>query len=322
MVDLQLEPMITSPGEPRPVIYVCPRCRAALLLEDGELACTGCTRRYALMDTAYADFAGPEINFDDWWVRTPELKQQWLAEKAPREEVFQLGSAKGYTLPLLNRLGLRPGRTTMLSAACGLAADVQLFNDHGYHAWGIDCGSRVLRWAERRCRVRLARADLFALPFADASFDFVQCLNVIEHIGTIGDSTEVTDDYEAQRIAAIGSLLRVVKPGGYLLLSGVNRTFPIDFFHLQHSGPLRFHSPFEPFSLDWSDYQRLAAATGYAEWTRPLPLRGFFSWSNLRHKPLVRALLPAVDWALGCLPDAFYGSPFSFFSIVLIRRGN
>ncbi|MBC8159735.1 MAG: class I SAM-dependent methyltransferase [Roseiflexaceae bacterium] len=308
-----------EPRAPDSVCYVCPRCHDTLALEHGELVCAACAGRYRLADAAYVDFAGPGLDFDDWWMQTPELQAQWLATKAPREEEFQLGGAQRYTLPLLRRLGLAPG-ATVLSAACGLAADVQYFNDQGYNAWGIDLGSRILRWSERRCRVRLSRADLFALPFAEASFDYVQCLNVIEHIGTVGDTTTVTEDYEAQRIAAIGSLLRVVKPGGYLLLSGVNRTFPIDFFHLQHSGPLRLHSPWEQFSLNCHDYQKLADATGYAEWTRPLPLRGFFSWTHLRRRPLVRPILPLANWALGCMPDAFYGSPLSFFSVVLIRR--
>jgi SAM-dependent methyltransferase len=302
------------------VRYICPRCHGGLSLADAALACRACGGLYSLMDTAYADFAGPEISFDDWWVQTPELQQQWLEQKAPREEEFQTGLTRRYTLPLLQRLGCQPGQTSVLSAACGLAADVQVLNDAGYSAWGIDCGSRVLRWSERRSRVRLSRADLFALPFPDGCFDFVQCLNVIEHIGTIGDTTQVAPDYQEQRIAAIGELLRVVKPGGHLLLSGVNRLFPLDFFHLQDVRGVRLHSPLEKFSLSCGDYDRLSRATGLADSTQPLPLRGFFSWTHLRHRPLVRPLLPLVDWSLGCLPDAAYGSFLSFFAVVLIRR--
>src|SRR5262245_15757143 len=106
------------------VCYVCPRCRGGLALADAALACGGCGARYKLMDPAYADFAGPEISFDDWWVRTPELQRQWLEQQAPREEQFQAGVARRYSLPLLDRLGYRPGRAALLSAACGLAADV------------------------------------------------------------------------------------------------------------------------------------------------------------------------------------------------------
>jgi SAM-dependent methyltransferase len=299
--------------------YACPACQGHLEPAGRALLCAGCGRHYPLLDTAYADFA-EGVSFDDWWVQSAELQQRWLAEEAPREAAFQESLARNYTLPLLRRLGFEPGRAAVLSAACGLAADVEALNRAGYATWGIDCGSRVLCWAERACRERLARADLFRLPFADGSFDFVQCLNVLEHIGTVGDTTRVTPDYEQQRVAAMRSLLRVVRPGGYLLLSGVSRHFPLDFFHLQEVRLVRLHSPWEPFSLSCGDYRRLAHATGYAEWTRPLPLRGFFSWTNLGRRRLLRPLLPLADWALGCLPAGVYGSAFSFFTIVLVRR--
>src|SRR3954471_21016355 len=68
------------------VRYVCPRCHGSLSLAAAAQACQACAKQYALLDTAYADFAGPEISFDDWWVQTPELQRQWLEQKAPREE--------------------------------------------------------------------------------------------------------------------------------------------------------------------------------------------------------------------------------------------
>lgn len=317
-VEMMREPVLAAArASGMPVRYVCPECRKSLELRHARLCCAS-GHSYPLLDTAYADFA-PGCSFDDWWVQSPEAMQQWLAAEAPREEQYQLGMAQNYTLPLLRRLRLPQG-ATVLSAACGLAADVEYLNDEGYSAWGIDLGSRALRWDARRCRAHLTRADLFKLPFPDASFDFVQCMNVIEHIGTVGDSTRVTLDYQEQRQAAIAALLRVTRPGGYVLLSGVSRHFPLDFFHLQESRLVRAHSPWEPFSLSAGDYKRLAHATGYAEWVRPLPLRGFFSWTNLRHKPLFRPLLPLADWMLGCMPAAFYGSALSFFTVVLVRR--
>ncbi len=322
IIDVPVDTFAAASRRPAPsthVPYVCPRCHGKLARRGAQLACRACDAAFDLLDGPFADFA-PGLSFDDWWDQTPELRRQWLAEKAPREEAFQAGHAQNYLLPLLDRLGYRPDRATILSAACGLGADVELLNRHGYDAWGIDCGSRAVRWGERRSRVRLSRADLFALPFPNAAFDMVQCLNVIEHIGTVGDTTQVTPDYEEQRLEAMRSLLRVVKPGGHLLLSGVARHFPLDFFHLQESRGVRVHSPWEPFSLAWQDYARLAEATGMAASTRPLPLRGFFSWTHLRHNPVARPILPAVDWALGAFPDHYYGSPFSFFTVVLIRR--
>jgi SAM-dependent methyltransferase len=145
-------------------------------------------------------------------------------------------------------------------------------------------------------------------------------LNTLEHIGVVGDTTTVTPDYMERRKAALRSLLRVTRPGGYLLLSGLSRTIPFDFGHVQQSRFVRVHSPWERFLLSYGDVRRLCLDTGDILWTRPLPLRGFFSWTTLRRYPLVRPLLPAVDWLFGSLPPAVYGSWASPFWIALARR--
>jgi SAM-dependent methyltransferase len=300
--------------------YVCPRCQAGLADRGKVVVCTKCAGEYPRLDMAYADFA-PGIGWDDWWTESPEAIGKFMTDEVPREEEYQAGLARRYMLPLLAKLGYRPSRASVLAAGCGLAADVDALNEEGYAAWGIDCGNRVRGWSRRRHSERLARADATNLPFPDASFDFVTALNLLEHVGTEGkDLTTVEPDYERKRLDVMRSLLRVTKPGGYVLLSGPNRHFPIDPFHTQHSTFVRFHSPWERFLLSYGDNRRLAFATGYADWTQPLPIRGFFSWTHMRHNPLVRPLLPVVDWLLGGLPTAFYGSWFSFLTIVLVHR--
>lgn len=302
------------------VSFVCPRCHSVLNEREKEIVCSGCAAQYECMTSAYADFAGPERTFDDWWMQSPEKMRQWLDEEAPREEEFEVGLARRYIAPLLQRLDCLPGQASLLSAGCGLASDVDFLNEIGYATWGIDCGSRVLRWPERRCHARLARADLRALPFPDEAFDFVMSLNTIEHIGVEGDTATVTSDYQEQRLTSLHSLLRVTKPGGYLLLSGLSRTIPFDFGHVQQSRFVRIHSPWERFLLNYSDVRRLCLASGDVDWTQPLPLRGFFSWTRLRHYRLARVFLPLVDWIFGSLPNAVYGSWMSPLWIALVRK--
>ena len=300
--------------------YVCPKCFAHLAERAGVFACPECAASYPVLADGYPDFAGSESTFDDWWMESPEKMHRWLTEEAPKEEEFQAGVARRYVLPLLGKLGYPPGNASVLSAACGLGADVDALNDAGYSTWGIDCGNRAKRWSQRHSLQRLARADALHLPFADGFFDFVMGIDLLEHVGVVGDTTMVAPDYESQRLKALESLLRVTKPGGYLLLSSLNRRFPIDFGHVQNGGIVRFHSPWERFLLSYGDVKRLCRATGQVDWTRPLPLRGFFSWTNLRHKRTVRPLLPFVDWTLGSLPAWVYGSWLSLFWIVLVYR--
>ena len=158
------------------------------------------------------------------------------------------------------------------------------------------------------------------MPLPDNAFDFVLSLNTIEHIGTAGDTVRVTPDYMAQRRRAIRDLLRVTKPGGYLLLSGLSRSVPFDFGHVQDHGFVRIHSPWEKFLLNYSDIRRLCDETGLVAWTKPQPLRSFFAWTRLRHHPVSRPLLPLVDWLFGELPHRVYGWGICPFYIALARR--
>jgi SAM-dependent methyltransferase len=274
--------------------------------------------RFERLDGAFPDFA-PETSFDDHWMLDPAAKRNWLEVEAPREVEYELGLARRYVRPLLERVGVQPGNA-VLSAGCGMGAEVDLLADEGFDAWGIDIGSRTLGWKERRHRDRLARGDIRFMPFADRSFDFVLSLNTIEHIGTVGDSDRVTPDYMQQRRTAVSDLVRVTKPGGYLLLSGLSRTIPFDFGHVQNHGFVRIHSPWEKFLLNFADIRRLCDETGLVEWTRPLPLRGFFAWTRLRHHPVSRPLLPLVDWLFGSLPNPVYGWGLCPFYIALARR--
>lgn len=305
------------------ISFVCPHCGGDLKVAAWALYCMVCGAEYARMGEAFADFAGKDNRFDDCFTRSPELQREWLEVEMPREEEYEMGLAKRYVLPLLQKLGYAPGATNVLSAGCGLGAEVDVLIDGGYQCWGIDLGNRHLAWSRRRHQDRLARADMRELPFKDEAFDFAISLNTIEHVGTIGDTTRVAPDYLEQRMRALKSLLRVTKPGGHVVVSGLSRTIPFDFGHIQDvKGFVRIHSPWEPFLLNYSDIRRMCREAGGTDWARPLPLRGFFAWTRLRNYALVRPLLPVVDWLFGGLPDWVYGSFLSPFWIVLIKKSD
>jgi SAM-dependent methyltransferase len=67
----------------------------------------------------------------------------------------------------------------------------------------VDVLRRKLRYARRFGRLRV-QASGFALPFADASFPCVLCSQVIEHV--------------PKESPILGELVRVLKPGGRLVL--------------------------------------------------------------------------------------------------------
>lgn len=65
----------------------------------------------------------------------------------------------------------------------------------------------IARWRVLDPALDLRVADARALPFADASFDTVVCVSVIEHVAGDGDAT------------AMAEIWRVLRPGGVLHLT-------------------------------------------------------------------------------------------------------
>jgi SAM-dependent methyltransferase len=115
----------------------------------------------------------------------------------------------------LNRAitSLRPDR--VLEVAPGparLAAEVEPVPV----AVGIDASPRMLAEARRRTGARrrrwaFVRGDAFRLPFATGSFDFAYTLKFIRHFDRAG------------RAALYGELVRVLRPGGHVVLDAQNR---------------------------------------------------------------------------------------------------
>lgn len=111
------------------------------------------------------------------------------------------------TRRLLRKLHVHPP-ARVLDAGCGWGSTLVMLEQAGYEATGLDLSRRALEQllAERPPR-RLVEADLSRdLPdVPDALFDAVLALDVIEHL----------DDDRS----AVSRLARLVRPGGWLVLS-------------------------------------------------------------------------------------------------------
>lgn len=106
---------------------------------------------------------------------------------------------------------LAPGRT-VLDAGCGAAYGSRLLAEAGAaEVVGVDIVETVLEAVAPSMpdEVRLRAGDLRALDLDDGSFDLVVCFEVIEHFE---DPFPVLDE-----------LVRVLAPGGLLLISSPNR---------------------------------------------------------------------------------------------------
>ena len=126
-------------------------------------------------------------------------------EKNPRMVSSPFGGVDGVNRELLldvfARLGIELGGKMVLDVGCGRAYTGEVVEELGGDYTGAD-------FVVSRTGVRLAQADATALPFPDASFDAVFCIDAFEHI----PNPDV----------AASEFRRVLKPGGFFYLSAPN----------------------------------------------------------------------------------------------------
>lgn len=111
------------------------------------------------------------------------------------------GVNRGLLLDVFERLGIDLGGKKVLDVGCGRAYTGDVVAELGGDYTGSD-------FVVSRAGIRLAQADAAALPFADATFDAVFCIDAYEHI--------------PDPDVAAAEFRRVLKPGGFFLLSAPN----------------------------------------------------------------------------------------------------
>lgn len=141
----------------------------------------------------------------------PDIHQTWISAYRNKENEAFFNSAFNKIIKLcsINK------QHTVLDAGCGSANHAIRMAKKGYNITAIDFSDSVLKIAQQNLtelelldNVTLKQEDLTALSFADNSFDIAYCWGVLMHI----------PDVET----AIKELCRVVKPGGYIIVSETN----------------------------------------------------------------------------------------------------
>jgi SAM-dependent methyltransferase len=233
------------------------------------------------------------------------------------EEPSSRDTVEHYWLPLFTRLWAgaeAPPR--ILSVGCGIGVDVDTLSRHGFDVMGVDSGSRTRSWTHRTHTDRLVMANGMKLPFEDGTFDAAFCGCVYPHVGVVGDSTRVAATHREQRLALASEMVRVLKPGGRLFVSGANRRCPLDIFHGREPGTYvpRVNAPWDRFLLSVADYRRLFEEAG-ATRTQALPVRGYWGFVSSRRTVKgsllsvpVRSVFwllsqPALAWLRGSIVD-------------------
>ncbi|MDN3568386.1 class I SAM-dependent methyltransferase [Paeniroseomonas aquatica] len=119
---------------------------------------------------------------------------------------FALGSGPWYRRRALRRAGLRPG-ARLLDVAIGtglVAREAAAILGDTRGMVGLDLSEGMLAEARRSLGLPLVQARAEALPFPDASFDFVSMGYALRHVVDLGQ--------------LFAGYRRVLRPGGRLLL--------------------------------------------------------------------------------------------------------
>lgn len=147
----------------------------------------------------------PGIAEENYWFRRHEVAYEYILDRSRGREILEAGSGEGYGANLIS--------TVATGVTC---VDYDL--------------SAVEHTRARYPHLTIHQANLIDLPLADASVDTVVNFQVIEHL------------WDQQ--AFIAECLRVLRPGGELLISTPNRiTFspgrdtPLNPFHTRELDP-------------------------------------------------------------------------------------
>ncbi|HEY2994729.1 MAG TPA: methyltransferase domain-containing protein [Methylomirabilota bacterium] len=169
-------------------LLVCPRCAAGLTLGrvaaeqgleivDGALDCRACGATYPIRrgvprfvdDGAYAASFGRQWN----WFRTVQLDSHNGTDESARTLAATTGwTADDYHGRLVLDAGVGAGRFAEIVARDGgevVGVDLTTAIDAAYANIG------------RHPRVHLVQADIFAMPFAPATFDLAYSIGVLHH---------------------------------------------------------------------------------------------------------------------------------------------
>ena len=158
-----------------------------------------------------------------------------------RSTAFLLGRRKIDRL-LADRLSGIPAGARVLDAGCGTGHQVADLVEAGYSAVGVEPAAEMRARAEKlNPGVEVLDGSITDLPFEDGSFDAVIALEVLRYLP------------RSDNLAAYREMRRVLRPGGLLFVTMVNR-WAIDGYAVWESvktrrssgddGPTRAHCEF------------------------------------------------------------------------------
>lgn len=306
-------------------VLVCPKCHCELIKAKGSFTCEKCRHNFSANEYGYYEFI---------------LKKASLQVDAYTDEYAhsQILGGPRFVKEFLHPLILQEHVERILEVGAGVGKSISAVSQMGYEAYGIDLPSLSPFWAKaaRDPHVFLS-SDATQMPFRNDYFDFVFSLGVIEHIGTVMGHCTLADDFWEVRQEYANEIVRITKPGGRIVISCPNKSFPIDIQH----GPTDDITPkskvnrlreiiYEKFKinlhpvwgkqhlLSYSEVNELFRVAGVQSFD-PLPLRGYFGFSTFESGYL-KYVRPVAEAYINKLPAFLRSTFFNPYLFVQMRK--
>lgn len=138
-------------------------------------------------------------------------------EKDRFSSAFTYGRSKLDAL-LMEELRKLPAGARILDVGCGTGEQVKLYRQLGFQPAGVEPAQKMRAVAVRtNPEVRIEDGTVLDLPFPDGSFDFLTSIEVLRYLD------------RADWPRAYAEMLRVLRPGGSLFVTMLNR-YALDGF--------------------------------------------------------------------------------------------
>jgi SAM-dependent methyltransferase len=205
---------------------------------------------------------------------------------------YELYRYDGVRETLLNFLGARP--PDVLEVGCGTGHWLRVMAGHGSTIAGLDPSASMLQRARSAApTARLVRARAEDLPWADASFDRIVCINALHHF--------------ADRVRFFGEARRVLKSGGGLLTIGKDPHAERDQWWVYDYFP-------ETRDIDRSRFAPVRILRG------ELTTIGF-AWAESAEADQIEHVTPAADALAGGVVDYSFTSQLTVLTKEEFDRG-
>lgn len=186
-----------------------------------------------------------------------------------------------------------------LDCGCGTGHYLKRLAENGLDMAGFEWSDGMLKQAlenNNGQNVKLVKGNILEIPFKDQSFDFAYTINVLHHL----------QDFESQ-VAAVKEMIRVVKPGGLIILQDFDADNPLVRFYMNYLFPLTS-------SIDDDDTEIWVSPKKFGnrgfEGVKMVDVSKFTIIPNFVPKPIFKVLQP-IERVVELLSRNSFGAHFA-----------